>query len=288
MSVKNVYNILRLNKKQPGWIISFIVHGLVMLIPISSILVERYEELEMFIMNEEKPVTQSHRVVDRKIEKKIDPKVIEFPKIIEPLKEEVREIPEEKKEAKEEVKVKEEEKIVAEKVVEKPIPETIPKEEPIFIREESPVPLSVSISVVPKEVEPSEKPSPPPPVPLSLNQKNPEPLPTAKETVHLGPTQPLEVEFGAREGPKFLRKVLPVYPVMARRMGKEGRVVLKLLIDERGNLSQLEVIERAGYGFTEAAVEAVKKSSFLPAFKDGKPVASIAILPIRFNLRSEE
>jgi len=241
----------------------------------------------MFIMNEEKPVIQSHRVVDRKIKKKIDPKVIEFPKIIESLKEEVREIPEEKKETKEEVK--EEEKRVVEKVVEKPIPETIPKKEPIFIREESPpVPLSVSVSVVPKEVEPSEKPSPPPPVPVSLSQKTLEPLPTAKETVHLGPTQPLEVEFGAGEGPKFLRKVLPVYPVIARRMGKEGRVVLKLLIDERGNLSQLEVIERAGYGFTEAAVEAVKKSSFLPAFKDGKPVASIAILPIRFNLRSEE
>jgi protein TonB len=71
---------------------------------------------------------------------------------------------------------------------------------------------------------------------------------------------------------------------MARKLGKEGKVILRLTIDEKGNLLSLEVMEKGGYGFTEAAVEAVKKSTFLPAKKDGKGVGSRALLPIRFQL----
>jgi protein TonB len=72
--------------------------------------------------------------------------------------------------------------------------------------------------------------------------------------------------------------------MMARKLNQEGRVLLKLTIDEKGNLLNVEVIEKADYGFTEAAVEAVKKSTFLPAKKDGKSIASRALLPIRFRL----
>lgn len=95
---------------------------------------------------------------------------------------------------------------------------------------------------------------------------------------------PIETRFGAPVAPAFLHRVMPVYPMMARRLGQEGKVVLKLTIDENGILRDIEVIEKAGYGFTEAAVEAVKKSTFLPAKQDGKPIASKALLPIRFRL----
>lgn len=95
---------------------------------------------------------------------------------------------------------------------------------------------------------------------------------------------PIETRFGDSVAPAFLHKEIPVYPMMARKLGREGKVILKLIIDEKGNLLNVEVIEKADYGFTEAAVEAVKKSTFLPAKKDGKPIASRAILPIRFQL----
>lgn len=94
----------------------------------------------------------------------------------------------------------------------------------------------------------------------------------------------IETRFGASVAPAFLHKEMPVYPMIARKLGREGKVVLKLTIDEKGNLLHIEVIERADYGFTEAAVEAVKKSTFLPAKKDGKPIASRALLPIKFRL----
>jgi len=96
-----------------------------------------------------------------------------------------------------------------------------------------------------------------------------------------------DVEFGTAIGPKFLYRELPAYPMIARKLGKEGKVVLRLTIDERGNMLNVEIVEKADYGFTEAAIEAVKRSTFLPANRDGKPVASRAILPIRFMLRRD-
>jgi protein TonB len=99
-----------------------------------------------------------------------------------------------------------------------------------------------------------------------------------------GPRNPIETRFGTSIAPAFLHKEMPIYPMMARKLGREGKVMLKLTIDEKGNLSDVEVIDKAGFGFTEAAVEAVKKSTFLPAKKDGKPIASRALLPIRFQL----
>ncbi len=97
----------------------------------------------------------------------------------------------------------------------------------------------------------------------------------------------IDTEFGAAFAPSFLHREMPVYPPFARKLGKEGRVLLRLTIDERGDLVNIEVIERAGYGFVEAAIDAVKKSTFLPAKKDGKAVASRALLPVRFVLRRD-
>jgi TonB family protein len=94
----------------------------------------------------------------------------------------------------------------------------------------------------------------------------------------------IETRFGAFVAPAFLHREMPIYPMMARKLGREGRVMLKLTIDEKGNLLDVEVIEKAGYGFTEAAVEGVRKSTFLPAKKDGKAIASRALLPVRFQL----
>jgi periplasmic protein TonB len=98
-------------------------------------------------------------------------------------------------------------------------------------------------------------------------------------------TGPHLAEFGSSTGPAFLRRVLPVYPDQARRLGKQGRVVLRLTIDAGGNLVNLEVVQAAGFGFEESAVAAVKRSSFRPAKVQGQPVTSVARLPIRFAIK---
>jgi periplasmic protein TonB len=94
----------------------------------------------------------------------------------------------------------------------------------------------------------------------------------------------LETEFGSSGAPAFLRRHMPVYPMMAKKLGKQGKVVLRLHISEKGRLLNVEVVEGAGYGFTESAVEAVRKSTFAPAREKGGSVASKALLTIRFVL----
>lgn len=94
-----------------------------------------------------------------------------------------------------------------------------------------------------------------------------------------------DVAFGSGSGPSFLHRESPVYPLMAKRFNQEGKVVLRLTIDEGGALKYIEIIDDPGFGLASAAVEAVKKSSFVPARLDGKPVMAKAILPVRFALQ---
>jgi len=211
-----------------GLLISGILHILIMAIPVSMAVVQNFNEVELFVMEEERPVIQQIKAVKHKM-----------PEIVKVTKEEIK---------REEIPQKiEEEPVIKEEVIEPQIishkPESIP------------MPPSVSSN---------------PPV-------------AYVHEVASGP--PHDVEFGTAIGPKFLHRELPAYPMMARKFGREGKVVLRLTIDNRGNLLNVEVTQRAGSGFTEAAIEAVKRSTFLPAKKDGRTIDSRAILPIRFMLR---
>jgi len=99
---------------------------------------------------------------------------------------------------------------------------------------------------------------------------------------------PSELAFGVPQGPRFVHREIPIYPRLARRLGKEGKVLLRLTIDDAGCLAQVDVLESAGSDFTEASLEAVKRSTYAPAVRDGKPVAARALLPVRFELRRPE
>jgi len=102
--------------------------------------------------------------------------------------------------------------------------------------------------------------------------------------INMGKAVVVKTRFGDADAPRFIHRELPIYPKLARRMEKEGKVVLKLFVDRTGKVLNIEVIENGAYGFTEAAIAAIKKSSFAPARWKGENVASRAILSIRFNL----
>ncbi len=101
----------------------------------------------------------------------------------------------------------------------------------------------------------------------------------------LGGTGHSDMAFGSPNGPSFLHKVVPSYPALARRLEKEGTVLLCVTIDERGRPVEVEVLGKAGFGFDEEAVKAIKDSTFVPARKEGKPLTCKALLPIRFVLK---
>ncbi len=94
------------------------------------------------------------------------------------------------------------------------------------------------------------------------------------------------LQLGSSGAPSFGRRVAPVYPALARRLGREGTVVLKLAIDAEGRLQTVEVVQAASFGFTEAALTAIRQSSYRPALRSGRPVQAQALVTIRFTLRS--
>lgn len=96
---------------------------------------------------------------------------------------------------------------------------------------------------------------------------------------------PMDARFGTADGPGFIRKANPVYPHLARQLGREGTVLLRVTINEKGHPVHVEIMDRAGSGFDEEAVRAVKESSFKPARRDGRPVSCRVLLPIRFVLK---
>jgi len=91
--------------------------------------------------------------------------------------------------------------------------------------------------------------------------------------------------IGLDEPPKVVFKVLPKYPELARKAGKEGIVILKILITRTGRVAKVVVLSAPGkLGFAEAAVEAVQQWKFEPPTVNGEPVDVWCTLPIRFKL----
>ncbi|MFY9268591.1 MAG: energy transducer TonB, partial [Candidatus Manganitrophaceae bacterium] len=85
--------------------------------------------------------------------------------------------------------------------------------------------------------------------------------------------------------PLFKGKVVPVYPEEAKRLEKEGTVILEVRISEGGEVLKVDVVQGAGYGFDEAAKEAMERLRFEPAYLGDRPVAVILRIPIRFRLK---
>ena len=81
----------------------------------------------------------------------------------------------------------------------------------------------------------------------------------------------------------------PRYPDSARRDGKEGRVLLRVLIDEEGRTKVIEVNTSSGHEMLDqAAIAALKKWRFVPARASGKPVETWVKVPIEFQLSNSQ
>jgi protein TonB len=77
-----------------------------------------------------------------------------------------------------------------------------------------------------------------------------------------------------------------VYPELARRVGVEGKVMIELIVDERGRPTNLRVVRGIGMGCDDAAVAAVAKAKFKPGLQRGRPVKVKMVIPVTFKLSS--
>ncbi|MEX0769857.1 MAG: energy transducer TonB [Balneolaceae bacterium] len=75
------------------------------------------------------------------------------------------------------------------------------------------------------------------------------------------------------------------YPEMARRAGIEGRVYLRFIVNEKGEVENPVITRGIGGGCDEEAIRAVKQAKFKPGMQRGKPVRVQYSLPIVFRLQ---
>lgn len=107
------------------------------------------------------------------------------------------------------------------------------------------------------------------------------PEPPPEPAVRLGDL----VSFGPGVTPPDLVSMPdPRYPPMARRLGKEAIVEVRLLVDETGNVTRSETVgKKQGYGFEDAALDAARRARYRPATKDGVRVKMWTSVKLRFE-----
>ena len=96
-----------------------------------------------------------------------------------------------------------------------------------------------------------------------------------------------ESETPARFDAAYLRNPAPRYPPLARRLGEQGRIILRVRVDSAGNPATIELFESSGSARLDAAArQTVAGWRFVPARRGGKPIESWVQVPIIFKLEN--
>ena len=114
----------------------------------------------------------------------------------------------------------------------------------------------------------------------SLNQLPPSLPPTDPETIFICVFDELPELIG---GLAALQREIR-YPVIAKKAGIEGRVILQFIIDEQGRVTESMVVRGIGGGCDEEALRAFQTMHFRPGKQRGKPVKVKMSLPVTFRL----
>ncbi len=77
----------------------------------------------------------------------------------------------------------------------------------------------------------------------------------------------------------------PNYPMIAKRHGYEGLVVLNVFVLENGNVGKIEIRKSSGYDvLDDSALNSVREWTFIPGKIAGRPASSWVAVPVRFDL----
>lgn len=76
----------------------------------------------------------------------------------------------------------------------------------------------------------------------------------------------------------------PPYSDEARKAKYQGTVVLWILVDATGAVTDCRVVKPLGFGLDEKSVETVSTWKFQPAMRDGEPVAVRVMVQVKFTL----
>jgi protein TonB len=141
--------------------------------------------------------------------------------------------------------------------------------------------------------EPVRRPQPTPktPTPVLQTTTSSEPAPAAPvaappEVKPAPPAPPAAPAISdARFDADYLRNPSPPYPPLSRRMGEEGKVILRVSVNPQGSADVVEVRSSSGSNrLDESALKTVRNWKFIPAKRGDTAVQSWVLVPIIFKL----
>jgi len=175
-----------------------------------------------------------------------------------------------------------------------PAPQPEPKPAPKVMPKPTPVP--VVRKAAPPKADPKPAPEPteksisaPAPPPVAAAPSAPEPQAAAPAAPPAPPAPPAPAAPAPPKtvsGVEYVQPPQPDYPPLAKRMGEEGKVMLRVLVSERGHPEKVDVQKSSGSArLDEAARQAALRAVFKPHLEDGRPVAVYALIPINFSIQ---
>lgn len=146
-------------------------------------------------------------------------------------------------------------------------------------------------AIVPPKPRPVERrPTPlPQPTQLAVAAESPAPTPIAVAPAPT-PVAPPVASAPAPTQPRFdadyLDNPKPPYPSISRRMGEQGRVVLRVRVDAQGLPIDVQLHASSGSERLDAsALQTVRRWKFIPARLGNDAVAATVLVPIAFSLK---
>ncbi len=83
----------------------------------------------------------------------------------------------------------------------------------------------------------------------------------------------------------YLHNPPPKYPAMSRRLGEQGRTLLRVMVSADGAAVSVTLQTSSGSSrLDEAALDAVRRWRFVPAKRGDQAVSASVVVPIKFSL----
>ncbi len=177
-------------------------------------------------------------------------------------------------------------------IIEPPKPEVSPPPRP-----PTPIPAQLTQAVLPLAPQPIavSDPTPAPNAPVvtpapsaalppiaAIMAAAPVPAPATLPAATPAPAPKLELP---RSDADYLNNPAPPYPPVSRRMGEQGRVLVRVCVDEKGQPQKAELSKSSSYErLDSAAVATVMRWRFKPGTRNGVPEAGCVGVPVDFKL----
>lgn len=105
--------------------------------------------------------------------------------------------------------------------------------------------------------------------------------PSAKAPANMGSPTLSPVRFDVA----YLQNPAPVYPAMSRRLGEEGKVLLRVKVSADGNPLTVNLEKSSNFTrLDDSALQVVNRWRFVPAKRGDEAIEASVIVPIVFRL----